>query len=167
MNINEDYRYYIRKRLQSANYHKDLQKNINSLEDDSNPLVQFYQTQHANQLAQASTGNRTIFDRMKDQSIEINVAPYQQMSKEEIETLINEKIMPSFRTWVQNLFEGQLISIIKCLTCERLSTREETFMNLSVDIEKNTSLSHCLKKFSTKELLNMGDKFYCEGCNAK
>jgi ubiquitin C-terminal hydrolase len=40
-------------------------------------------------------------------------------------------------------------------------------MNLSVDIEKNTSLSHCLKKFSTKELLNMGDKFYCESCNTK
>mgnify|MGYP006117108763 FL=1 len=40
-------------------------------------------------------------------------------------------------------------------------------MNLSVDIEKNTSLSNCLKKFSTKELLNIGDKFYCEDCNSK
>lgn len=40
-------------------------------------------------------------------------------------------------------------------------------MNLSVDIDKNVSLSYCLKKFSTKELLNLGDKFYCESCNTK
>lgn len=89
------------------------------------------------------------------------------MSKDEIDKLIATKISPKFKTWVQRMFEGQLVSITKCQTCERTSTREETFMNLSVDIEKNTSLSHCLKKFSTKELLNMGDKFYCEGCNTK
>lgn len=40
-------------------------------------------------------------------------------------------------------------------------------MNLSVDVEKNVSLSYCLKKFSTKELLNLGDKFFCESCNSK
>lgn len=40
-------------------------------------------------------------------------------------------------------------------------------MNLSVDIEKNTSLTYCVKKFSTKELLNLGDKFFCEACNTK
>jgi len=65
------------------------------------------------------------------------------------------------------MFEGQLASVTKCQVCERASTREESFMNLSVDIEKNSSLSHCLKKFSTKELLNLGDKFFCESCNTK
>ena len=65
------------------------------------------------------------------------------------------------------MFEGQLVSITKCQTCERQSTREERFMNLSVDVDKNVSLSYCLKKFSTKELLNLGDKFYCESCNTK
>jgi ubiquitin carboxyl-terminal hydrolase 9/13 len=89
------------------------------------------------------------------------------MNREEIDKIIQDKIMPTFKTWVQQMFEGQLVSITKCQTCERSSTREETFMNLSVDIEKNTSLSNCLKKFSTKELLNMGDKFYCEDCNSK
>ena len=65
------------------------------------------------------------------------------------------------------MFEGQLASVTKCQVCERASTREESFMNLSVDIEKNSSLSNCLKKFSTKELLNLGDKFFCESCNTK
>jgi len=89
------------------------------------------------------------------------------MSKDELDKLIQTKILSNFKTWVQQFFEGQLVSITKCQRCERRSTREETFMNLSVDIEKNTSLSHCLKKFSTKELLNLGDKFFCESCNTK
>ena len=99
--------------------------------------------------------------------MEIVLPSYSSMNKDEIEQLIRERILPDFKTWVQQMFEGQLVSITKCQTCERTSMREETFMNLSVDIEKNTSLSHCLKKFSTKELLNMGDKFYCESCNTK
>ena len=40
-------------------------------------------------------------------------------------------------------------------------------MNLSVDIEPNVSLRYCLKKFSTKELLNLGNKFHCETCGTK
>lgn len=65
------------------------------------------------------------------------------------------------------MFEGYLASVTKCQTCERTSTREEKFMNLSVDVEKNSSLSACMKKFSTKELLNLSDKFFCESCGSK
>ena len=89
------------------------------------------------------------------------------MDKDELDKLIQDRVMPSFKTWVQHMFEGQLVSITKCQTCERTSTREETFMNLSVDVDKNVSLTYCLKKFSTKELLNLSDKFYCDSCNTK
>jgi len=65
------------------------------------------------------------------------------------------------------MFEGQLVSITKCQTCEMTSLREESFNTLSIDIESNISLSNCLKKFSTKELLNLNDKFFCESCNSK
>ena len=74
--------------------------------------------------------------------------------------------MPNFKTWVQLLFEGKMVSITKCQCCERQNKREECFMNLSVDIEQNVSLNYCLKKFSTKELLNLGNKFYCDNCNS-
>jgi len=59
------------------------------------------------------------------------------------------------------------VSITKCQTCEQTSLREEEFNTLSIDIESNVSLSNCLKKFSTKELLNLNDKFFCESCNSK
>lgn len=41
------------------------------------------------------------------------------MEKEEFDALIQERIMSKFKTWVQLMFEGQLVSITKCQTCER------------------------------------------------
>jgi ubiquitin carboxyl-terminal hydrolase 9/13 len=119
MNIQEDYRHFLVKKLMSKEYAKESKSN------------------------------------------------YLAMTKPDVERLVVQKIMAHFKTWIQLMFEGELVSIIKCQTCERQSMRMETFMNLSVDIEKNSSLSYCLKKFSTKELLNLGDKFFCESCNTK
>ena len=65
------------------------------------------------------------------------------------------------------MFQGELCTITKCGTCEYKSVREETFMNLSIDIEENVSLSYCLKKFSNKEYLKLGDKFACDSCLTK
>ena len=41
----------------------------------------------------------------------------------------------------------------------------ETYYNLSVDIEQNTSLVYCLKNYIRKEQLRSKDKFLCENCN--
>ena len=70
------------------------------------------------------------------------------------ETLAKEGI-PSF---VQELFGGQLQSTFTCLCCEGFSKRSEAFNNLSLDIEKNTSLNYCIQRFSVKELLNKSNK---------
>ncbi len=48
----------------------------------------------------------------------------------------------------------------------QISQNSETYFNLSVDVEQNTSLTYCLKKYISKELLNMKDKFYCNICNS-
>jgi ubiquitin carboxyl-terminal hydrolase 9/13 len=54
-----------------------------------------------------------------------------------------------------------------CLSCESGGKREETFLALSVDIERNTSLNSCIRYFSHKELMIKRDKFYCENCHTK
>ena len=54
----------------------------------------------------------------------------------------------------------------KCLNCENVTEMGETYFHLSVTVEQNTSLTHCLKKYIGKELLRNKDKFYCGKCNA-
>ena len=68
------------------------------------------------------------------------------------------------KTWVHAIFEGTLTNETKCLTCETVTTRDEDFLDLSLDIEQNSSVSACLRSFSTVEALRDGDKYYCDTC---
>ncbi|KAI2613999.1 cysteine proteinase [Hypoxylon fragiforme] len=66
--------------------------------------------------------------------------------------------------WVHNIFEGVLTSETKCLTCETASQRDETFLDLSIDLEEHTSVTACLQKFSAEEMLCERNKFHCDHC---
>ncbi|GME72437.1 unnamed protein product [Ambrosiozyma monospora] len=65
----------------------------------------------------------------------------------------------------RDLFEGLLTSETKCLACENVSTRDEPFLDLSIDLQQNTSITHCLRNFSQIEMLSESNKFFCENCH--
>ena len=44
------------------------------------------------------------------------------------------------------------------------SSRDESFLDLSIDIEQNTSITACLRQFSASETLCQRNKFYCDTC---
>lgn len=67
-------------------------------------------------------------------------------------------------TWVHKLFEGVLTNETRCLTCETVSQRDEAFLDLSIDIEQNASVTACLKQFSASEMLTQKNKFSCDRC---
>jgi ubiquitin carboxyl-terminal hydrolase 9/13 len=67
-------------------------------------------------------------------------------------------------SWVHDLFEGLLTSETKCLTCEYVSRRDEQFLDLSIDLERNTSITACLQQFSASEMLCERNKFHCDHC---
>jgi ubiquitin carboxyl-terminal hydrolase 12/46 len=50
-------------------------------------------------------------------------------------------------TWVHDIFQGRLVNQTKCLRCETITNREEVFMDLSLEIDQNCSLTSCLKRF--------------------
>ncbi|GAU19110.1 hypothetical protein TSUD_79330 [Trifolium subterraneum] len=59
---------------------------------------------------------------------------------------------------------GILTNETRCLQCETVTARDETFFDLSLDIEQNSSITSCLKNFSSTETLNAEDKFFCDKC---
>ncbi|KAK8950801.1 Ubiquitin carboxyl-terminal hydrolase 3 [Platanthera zijinensis] len=67
-------------------------------------------------------------------------------------------------TWIHKSFQGILTNETKCLRCETVTARDETFLDLSIDIEQNSSITSCLKNFSSTETLNAEDKFFCDKC---
>ncbi|KAI8834495.1 hypothetical protein BC829DRAFT_365611 [Chytridium lagenaria] len=76
------------------------------------------------------------------------------------------KCDPVPASWVHELFEGQLTNETKCMTCETVTNREEAFLDLSVDIEQHSSVTSCLRNFSTSETLCQKDKFFCDTCSS-
>ncbi|KAL1964342.1 hypothetical protein VTN77DRAFT_7027 [Rasamsonia byssochlamydoides] len=71
---------------------------------------------------------------------------------------------PNTTRWVHELFEGTLTSETQCLTCEKVSQRDEVFLDLSVDLEQHSSVTSCLRKFSAEEMLCERNKFHCDNC---
>ncbi|ODQ66078.1 cysteine proteinase [Nadsonia fulvescens var. elongata DSM 6958] len=67
-------------------------------------------------------------------------------------------------TWIHSLFEGLLSNETKCLTCESVSRRDEKFLDLSLDISANKSITQCLRQFSASEMLCGRNKFHCDNC---
>lgn len=69
-------------------------------------------------------------------------------------------------TWVQDIFQGILTNETRCLNCETVSSVNEYFFDLAVDIEQNTSITHCLRCFSNTETLCSENKFECDNCRS-
>ncbi|XP_075234974.1 ubiquitin-specific protease 12/46 [Lycorma delicatula] len=69
-------------------------------------------------------------------------------------------------TWVHEIFQGILTSETRCLNCETVSSKDEDFFDLQVDIDQNTSITHCLRCFSNMETLSSENKFKCDHCSS-
>src|SRR5882757_3281677 len=46
----------------------------------------------------------------------------------------------------------------------QVSSRDESFLDLSIDIEQNSSVTACLRQFSASEMLCQRNKFFCDSC---
>ncbi|KAH7338857.1 hypothetical protein B0J17DRAFT_717296 [Rhizoctonia solani] len=100
---------------------------------------------------------------VEDLTHEMKAGPPEDLSKSVASTSSSSNISPHL-TLVHDLFEGTLTSETRCLTCETVSARDESFLDLSIDIEQNSSVTACLRQFSASEMLCRGDKFFCDSC---
>lgn len=67
---------------------------------------------------------------------------------------------------IHDLFQGILTNQTKCLTCENITSRDEQFLDLSVNLNDNEDLKSCLTQFSASEMLSGSNKFYCDSCHS-
>merc|ERR1712055_693960 len=68
-------------------------------------------------------------------------------------------------TWINDIFQGILTSETRCLNCETVTSKDEEFCDLSIDVDQNTSVTSCLRNFSSTETLCSDNKFKCDQCS--
>jgi len=69
-------------------------------------------------------------------------------------------------TWINEIFQGILTSETRCLNCETVTSKDEEFCDLSIDVDQNTSVTSCLRNFSSTETLCSDNKFKCDTCSS-
>jgi len=71
-------------------------------------------------------------------------------------------------TYVDALFQGQLLYTTRCMCCENETTRSEGFHDLSLPVpERPTCLPACLDDaYKGVEVLSGNNKFFCGQCHA-
>lgn len=74
--------------------------------------------------------------------------------------------------FINDLFEGESINIVKCLVCNSESVRSDKFLDLSLPIRNeflkicNKSLEMAFVNYLKPELLGSGNQYKCEQCNS-
>ncbi|KAK4471614.1 hypothetical protein MN116_005025 [Schistosoma mekongi] len=71
------------------------------------------------------------------------------------------------QNWIHEIFQGSLTNETRCLNCDNVRTKEENFLDLSVDVGENVDISYCLRCFSETETMRSDNKYYCEFCRCK
>lgn len=64
----------------------------------------------------------------------------------------NEVVEPQ-NTWIHEIFQGVLTNETQCLSCETVRSKDEDFLDLSIDLEQNTSITQCLKYISNLSVI--------------
>ncbi|XP_058822207.1 ubiquitin carboxyl-terminal hydrolase 20 [Topomyia yanbarensis] len=91
------------------------QRNVTSTSRQQSPIG-------SNRSTSSSTGSMT--SSHQQQQGNTNDSQQQKATKDKI----------SERSIISDIFDGKLLSSVQCLTCDRISTREETFQDLSLPI---------------------------------
>ncbi|XP_057301780.1 ubiquitin carboxyl-terminal hydrolase 2-like [Hydractinia symbiolongicarpus] len=75
------------------------------------------------------------------------------------------------RSVIQDLFVGQLKSILTCTTCSHRSVTYDPFWDLSLPIPKSrigdVKISECFSAFTQEEVLDRDEKPTCESCKKR
>jgi len=82
------------------------------------------------------------------------------------EQAIKRATPAKIESFIERLFQGRLINSIKCLECENISKRTETFLDLSLTIAKDQNLLWSISQFLSSERFRGDNKYHCEYCKA-
>lgn len=84
-----------------------------------------------------------------------------------------EQSLGQKKTFINDLYEGSLKSVAKCLQCETTSIKIDNFLDLSLPVRSehekiyNSSIEMALRNILKPEKLEKDNQYFCEKCSKK
>ncbi len=78
-----------------------------------------------------------------------------------------------YSTFIRDLYEGELIGFVKCLSCSKESVRHEKFLDLMLTVRNqidniyNDSMEIALARYFSPETLSGTEQYFCQNCQKK
>lgn len=88
-------------------------------------------TNRSNSISSLNSITMSTQQQSSTQQSHLETEPSVQNQSEKNDSSI---FKPPHRSIISDVFDGKLLSSVQCLTCDRVSTREETFQDLSLPI---------------------------------
>ena len=139
-------------------------KLIQRMRQQSDQVFSSYQQQDAHEFFVYLINDMTETINTKEKEKNKTSTESRQGSNTSSEDSPDEEPPPP--TFIQQFFEGKFASEMRCLSCESVTSREEEFLGLSLDIDQNVSLLSALRGFSRGEHMDRDNKFHCDHCRS-
>jgi hypothetical protein len=127
---------------------EETQRGGENLHQPSFQSSSFDNTLISNQTNESSPSNQLKRMRTECSQSQPNTSSSLSLSSK---TFIERESPPRIESFIERLFQGQTINSIKCLECENVSKRTETFLDLSLTIAKDQDLLWSISQFFTSE----------------
>lgn len=119
--------------------------------------------------------NQMLIDDPLEKKAITELSPEQEKTREILpvrlaSTIEWERYLKLNFSIIVDYFQGQYLSHLRCLECNATSTTYNAFSILSLPIPEklgsnsSVTLDDCLKEFTTTELLDDNNKWYCPNC---
>ncbi|XP_076817617.1 ubiquitin carboxyl-terminal hydrolase 40-like isoform X2 [Clavelina lepadiformis] len=91
----------------------------------------------------------------------------QELSRIFLDAIEASLVGTSSETLIQNLFKGKIVNQIVCDKCNRISERDEDFLDLTVSVTNNMKLleNSFSNTFKHAETMTGKNQYFCEQCN--
>ncbi|DAZ97684.1 TPA: hypothetical protein N0F65_009685 [Lagenidium giganteum] len=68
---------------------------------------------------------------------------------------------------IDQLFQGQMNYVTKCLKCKNRSQRPSSYYEISLHVKGNKSVDQCVQQYLAGEVLDGDNKYFCDNCQSK
>ena len=152
--------------------HQDAHELLNYLLNEMAEILEKRQRRHADESAEARHQREAPAERAggvghsgdAEEGDEAAMASGDEGAAEPAPAGDGAAAAASPKTWIHALFEGLLTNETRCLCCDSVTNRDESFLDLSLEIEQDSSVSACMRNFSASESLRADNKFFCDTC---
>ncbi|TMW57115.1 hypothetical protein Poli38472_003040 [Pythium oligandrum] len=120
------------------------------------------------------SGNKNVYDPAEFAStlslnnvVQQDAQEFNKLLLAHIRGIFSQSRLEHHGELVDQLFQGQMNYVTKCLRCNQRSSRPSSYQEISLNIKGHKTVEQCIQAYLAAEYLEGDNKYFCDHCNSK